>query len=172
MGEFMVKEESSFFDDHPLFLEEKTRSEIDFPVTLTLEMTSYCNLKCWMCPKTAGYVNTTPNQLIKEEVIREVEKILPKIEILQLSGLWGEVFMHPDTYLRILKKAKEFGCEVRTISNGTLLTPELSRALVDIGLDHLTISIDAATSKTYKKIRVGGNFRKLIRQIVQRRTCF
>ena len=94
-----------------------------------------------------------------------MEKIFPRIEVLQLSGLWGEVFMHPDTYIRILKMAKEFGCEVRTISNGTLLTPELSEALVDIGLDNLTISIDAATPRTYKQIRVGGNFRKLIKQL-------
>ncbi len=161
----MGKDEMLFFDDHPLFIEEMTQNEIGFPERLVLEMTSYCNLRCWMCPKTAGYVNTTPNQLVKEDVIREVEKILPKIEVLMLSGLWGEVFMHPDVYVRILQTAKEFGCEVRTISNGTLLTPKLSEALVDIGLDSLTISIDAATSKTYKEIRVGGNFRKLVKRL-------
>jgi len=152
-------------DDHPMFIDDMTKNEIDYPERLTLEMTSYCNLRCWMCPKTAGYVNTPANQIISEEVIKKVGEILPEIEVLQLSGLWGEVFLHPEVYLRILKMAKAEGCEVRTISNGTLLTPELSGKLVDTGLDNLTISIDAATKNTYKKIRVGGNFKTLTKQI-------
>ena len=157
--------EKLILDDHPEFIREITSDEVEFPERLTLEMTSYCNLKCWMCPKTAGFVNTMPNQVIKEEVIQEVEKILPKIEVLQLSGLWGEVFLHPEVYLNILKMAKNEGCEVRTISNGTLLTPEISEQLVEIGLDNLTISIDAATPGTYKTIRVGGDFKRLKKQI-------
>jgi len=161
----MEKEEKLILDDHPEFINSMTSGEIGYPERLTLEMTSYCNLKCWMCPKTAGFTNTVPNHLIEENVITEVAKIFPKIEVLHLSGLWGEVFLHPEVYLRILKMAKEADCEVRTISNGTLLTPELSEKIVDIGLDDLTISIDAATKSTYKKIRVGGNFRKLIKQI-------
>jgi len=118
-----------------------------------------------MCPKTAGHVNTKPNHLIEDDVIEKVKELFPYIEVLQLSGLWGEAFLHPDVYLRILKMAKVEECEVRTISNGTLLTPEFSEKLVEIGLDNLTISIDAATKNTYKKIRVGGNFKTLIKQI-------
>ncbi len=154
-----------FLDDRLEFINALTSKDIGYPERLTLEMTSYCNLKCWMCPKTAGLVNTVPNHLIEESVVSEVAKILPNIEVLQLSGLWGEVFLHPKVYLRILKLAKEADCEVRTISNGTLLTPEISQALVEIGLDNLTISIDAATPRTYKDIRIGGNFKKWIKQI-------
>jgi len=152
-------------DDQPIFVDAMTGQDIGYPERLTLEMTSYCNLKCWMCPKTAGYVNTLPNHLIEEPVIKKVKELLPNIEILQLSGLWGEVFLHPETYFSILKSAKENGCEVRTISNGTLLTPEISKNLVGLGLDDLTISIDAASPRTYKDIRVGGDFKKLIKQL-------
>jgi len=152
-------------DNRPEFLEELARGDLDYPERLTVEMTSYCNLRCWMCPKTAGFVNTTPNRLIGEEIMEKVEELLPHVEILQLSGLWGEVFLHPEVYLKMLKMAKEAGCEVRTISNGTLLVSEISERLVDLGLDNLTISIDAATSKTYQAIRVGGDFKTLVKNL-------
>ncbi len=152
-------------NDHPKYIEEFIRDDMDYPKRLTLEVTSYCNLRCWMCPKTAGFVNTLPNHLIEEDVIHEVRKILPHIEILQLSGLWGEIFLHPEVYLKILKLAKEADCTVSSISNGTLLTTEVAEQVVTLGLDHLTISIDAATSKTYQVIRVGGNFKKLIKNL-------
>jgi len=152
-------------EDQPEYIKAMTSETIEYPERLTLEMTSYCNLKCWMCPKTAGFVNTVPNNLIEEDVIREVAKILPHVEVLQLSGLWGEVFLHPDVYMRILKLAKESECEVRTISNGTLMTKKIAEQLVALGLDHLTISIDAATPETYKNIRVGGDFKTLIKNL-------
>jgi radical SAM protein with 4Fe4S-binding SPASM domain len=38
-------------------------------------------------------------------------------------------------------------------TNGLLLTEEMSRALIDAGLDHMTISIDGATEETYKAVR-------------------
>jgi len=157
--------EKILLDDQPVFISAMTGRDIGYPERLTLEMTSYCNLKCWMCPKTAGYVNTLPNHLIEEPVIEKVKELLPNIEILQLSGLWGEVFLHPEAYFNILKAAKKDNCEVRTISNGTLLTPEISKNLVTLGLDDLTISIDAASPHTYKNIRVGGDFKKLIKQL-------
>lgn len=161
----MKEEKKAFLDNYPGFISSMSNGKIGYPERLTLEMTSYCNLKCWMCPKTVGAVNTLPNHLIEEDVILKAAKLFPKIEVLQLSGLWGEVFLHPEVYLRILKMAKREGCEVRTISNGTLLTPEISEQLVALGLDNLTISIDAATPKTYKSIRIGGNFKALIKNL-------
>ncbi len=161
----MNGKQTLILDNHPLFIEAMAGEEIDYPERLTLEMTSYCNLKCWMCPKTAGHVNTPQNRVIEGRVVEEVKKILPKIEVLQLSGLWGEVFLHPEVYLNILKDAKEAGCVVSTISNGTLLKKEIAEKLVSLGLDNLTISIDAATPETYKRIRVGGDFKTLIKNL-------
>ncbi len=161
----MVGWKDLVLEDHPTYIASLTGERIDFPERLTLEMTSYCNLMCRMCPKTAGHVNTPANRVIEEGVLEKVYPLLSRIETLQLSGLWGEVFIHPELYLQILEKAKEENCEVRTISNGTLLTPEISERLVEIGLDVLTISIDAATPGTYRQIRVGGDFKKLIKQI-------
>ena len=161
----MSEEKAVVLEDHPLFIESLTDRAIDFPERLTLEMTSYCNLRCRMCPKTAGHVNTSVNKVIHREVLERVIPLFPRIETLHLSGLWGEVFLHPDLYLEILKKAKEAGCEVRTISNGALMTREVAEKIVEFGLDDLTISIDAATPETYKEIRIGGDFKKLVKRI-------
>ncbi len=158
-------EDKVVLEDHPLYVEALTNDTIDFPERLTLEMTSYCNLRCRMCPKTAGHVNTAVNKVINQEVLERVVPLFSRIETLHLSGLWGEVFLHTDLYFRILRLAKEAGCEVRTISNGSLMTRDVSEKLVELGLDDLTISVDAATPETYRQIRVGGDFKKLVKQI-------
>lgn len=129
---------------------------VPLPHTLTLELTSYCNLRCRMCPKTHHSVNTVENQVMSRDIFDRLSDILPFINNVELSGLWGEAFMHPDLYLYILGKLKQHPITVTTTSNGTLLTDDLARQLVEIGLDRLTISLDSAKAETYARLRPPG----------------
>lgn len=135
---------------------------IPLPHILTIEITSYCNLRCIMCPRTAGFVNTPPDRVIAIEVIERLEPILKWIDGVDLSGLWGEAFLHPDLYLNILERLKRAHAGVRTVSNGTLITDELAGRLVALGLDCLEISVDAARDETYRAIRRGGELERVI----------
>ena len=126
---------------------------VPLPRHLTLEITSFCNLRCRMCPKTNHAVNTAESQVMSREVFDRVVPFLRHIESLDLSGIWGEAFLHPDLYVDMLKKIKEQGSDVYTISNGTLITDDLARKLVENDLNKLTISLDAATPETYALIR-------------------
>lgn len=135
---------------------------VPFPSMLTVEITSYCNLRCVMCPKTAGFVNTPPDRMMDWETFEKLESVLPYVSVVDLSGLWGEAFIRPGLYLRMLRRLKEHGIHVRTISNGNLITPDLARDLTRLGLDILTISVDAARPETYRKIRPGGELERVL----------
>jgi MoaA/NifB/PqqE/SkfB family radical SAM enzyme len=135
-----------------------TSSLIPLPHILTIEITSYCNLDCVMCPKTAGYVNTAENRVIPLDIVEKLQPVLDRIDGVDLSGLWGEAFLHPDLYIEILNILKKRHIGVRTVTNGTLITDEIAEKLVSLGLDSLEVSIDAATAATYAGIRTGGDF--------------
>jgi radical SAM protein with 4Fe4S-binding SPASM domain len=53
----------------------------------------------------------------------------------------------------MVETCKRAGCMVTFHTNGLLLTPEKSEALVAAGLDHITISLDGATPETYREVR-------------------
>ncbi len=52
-------------------------------------------------------------------------------------------------------QARALGSSVELITNGTLLTHDLSRGLVSAGLDVLWVSLDGATPESYADIRLG-----------------
>jgi len=91
-----------------------------------------------------------------------LKELLPHVESLELNGLWGEAFLHPELYMYMLREIKASGTDVYTISNGTLLSDGLARDIIEAGLDRLVISLDAATPETYAEVRPPGKFDDVI----------
>ena len=50
-------------------------------------------------------------------------------------------------------------------SNANLLDEQAARDIIDCGLDALYIGIDANSPETYAKVRVGGNFEKVVSNV-------
>jgi len=132
------------------------------PEYLLVEITSFCNLKCIMCPKTNRQVNTEENKVMSWEVFEKLIPLFSNAPGDGHNGCLGEAFLHPDIYMKMLKCAKQFNITVHTTSNGTLITEEIARQLVETGLDKLIVSLDAATPATYSKIRPPGKFENVI----------
>ena len=57
------------------------------------------------------------------------------------------------------------GCQAGFLTNGTLLTTDLARQLVDAGLDWIGFSVDGATADVYEAIRPGADFKRLCTSI-------
>lgn len=68
----------------------------------------------------------------------------------------GEPLLHPD----IIEMTKLAPTSI--VTNGELLTPEL---LDKLSLKEIRISLDGADKETHEKIRVGGNFETVVRNI-------
>ena len=115
-----------------------------------------------MCPKTHHAVNTKENQVMPRDVFERLIPLFPHVESLDLNGVWGEAFMHPDLYVDMLRIIKAHGTDVYTMSNGTLLSDGLAQQIVELDLNKLVVSIDAATPETYSRIRPPGRFADVI----------
>ncbi|MEM7825408.1 MAG: radical SAM protein [Candidatus Aenigmatarchaeota archaeon] len=140
------------------------------PVSVLLEPTTKCNLKCKMCARTYW-----ENPKIGDMVFRNFKKVIENFNFLIgsddiqtglcLTGL-GEPFLNKDIFkmIRYAKYKKKIPY-VYIISNGTVITSKVAKRIVLSGLDHLAISLDGATKETYEKIRVGANFNLVIQNI-------
>ena len=78
----------------------------------------------------------------------------------------GEVLLLKNKAVDYIRYAVESGIkEVNLNTNLVVADEQLCRDLVQTGLSKIIIGMDAATEETYNKIRVGGNFPRLLENI-------
>jgi len=125
-----------------------------FPPSISLNITTACNLECLHCSQEAGG-NHSISQLSLEEIVGLFDQF-EKYALwdLRLSG--GEPTCHPKLPEILHDAAKRrFGLVLFT--NGTVLTPSLREAILQIAKDkpsfRIHLSIDGAQAKTHDWLR-------------------
>ncbi len=137
---------------------KKTLEEYPYPVDIIIEVTRYCNLKCIMCPypnlkRSKGHMEFATFKKIVDETARENQNARIWLAIM------GEPLILGDKVATYIQYAKEQGVrEVCLNTNAVFLTEKIADKLLLSGLDKMLVSIDAMTAEAYDKIRVGGNF--------------
>jgi MoaA/NifB/PqqE/SkfB family radical SAM enzyme len=133
---------------------------LNLPLILLVELTSKCNLSCRMCNiHHAAKSGTTIDDALLEmtyEFAKTVSTVYP-------FGL-GEPLLHPNI-AEIVGKYKSSGPSVGMVTNGMLLTKDISRELILKGLDQLVISVDAADASLFAEIRKGGDLQRILENI-------
>ncbi len=82
----------------------------------------------------------------------------------------GEPLLHPDLP-KFVAYAKEKGVlDVFFNTNATLLTKEKSIALINAGLDRMTVSFEGCEPEMYERSRVGAKFQQVVDNVVRLRT--
>lgn len=175
MGLSTVNKTFSFCDENmcPLFVAKKAEDcslrEPDgsayqriseFPETLALGHDPSCNLSCITCRKKVHFAKGKELEMVNRITDEVVRNYLPHAKFLILAGD-GEVFASPA--YRNIYEAEECNPQyIRLLSNGTLFTPENWKHFAEgkKAKIMLTVSVDAATEETYRRIR-RGNFAAL-----------
>jgi len=119
------------------------------PMVVFIEVTNRCNLLCVTCPRT--FFEREPLKSLSLKEFIAIAEQFPTMQRALLHGI-GEPLLNrelPD----IINYLKGRNVEVIINSNGTLLTPEWQKKLIDSGLDQYRCSIDGATNETYARIR-------------------
>jgi MoaA/NifB/PqqE/SkfB family radical SAM enzyme len=118
-----------------------------------------CNLACVFCslPK--------PSAPVSREKVAEILRSLKSMGLLKSHFSGGEAFLHPHIS-QIIQDAVGLGLQVNLTSNGTLITREIARMIVDSGVHSISISLDGASAQTHDKIRgVKGAFKATVKAI-------
>jgi radical SAM protein with 4Fe4S-binding SPASM domain len=114
------------------------------------EVTKGCNLRCIHCRATATELSS-PTDLPTEralEIIRQIASFANPI--LVLSG--GEPLYRGDIF-KLARHATGQGLRVALATNGTLVTKNVARQIVDAGVRRVSMSLDGADANTHDSFR-------------------
>lgn len=137
------------------------------PKICIVDIDSSCNLYCSSCRNSLYIAKKGERQeLDKLKDILKEQMVSANPEWMGYAGN-GEVFVS-DVYRELLLSHKKTeNNHLFLLSNGNLFSmekfKELSRNFSDVSV---TFSVDAVSEETYNKIRRGGNFKKLIENIM------
>ena len=126
------------------------------PFALYVEPTNICNFKCVYCPESFSDFEERSGGLHRLD-LGAFERIAD--QVLDLGGvktlnlyMMGEPFVnkHLPEFIRIAKH-KNIADRVIVTSNGSLLTEDASRRVIDAGLDYLRISIYGGEAEPFAR---------------------
>ena len=140
------------------------------PVSVALEPTTSCNLRCPECPSGLRSFTRPTGQLDPALFRTVIDELHPWLCNLTLY-FQGEPFLHPEL-MSMIRSAADRNVFTRTSTNGHYLTEQNAAGIVGAGLDHLVISIDGVTQETYSAYRKGGRLDRVLegaRNLVQAR---
>ncbi len=124
------------------------------PITISLEPTTACNLRCPECPSgLRAFSRPTGN--VQEDFFRRTVDSLHRDLIYLIFYFQGEPYIHPG-FLDMVSYAHAKGLYTITSTNGHFLNDERARRTVESGLDRLIISVDGTTQETYEQYRKAG----------------
>jgi len=150
-------------DLHGLYWSRVLNRPLVKPRTVTISLTSRCNLKCVMCNHWRNPSHPS-EEISRDQVLKIIEEAadwgVPEIE---LSG--GEPMIRTD-FLEMLSLVRSRGLKVNVTTNGVRIDREMARALTMTPGLRLQISIDGASAETHDAIRgVAGTFEKVMKGI-------
>lgn len=114
------------------------------------EVTKGCNLRCIHCRASATELSS-PSDLSTRTALGIIDQIAAAANpILVLSG--GEPLFRSDIF-QLARYATDKGLRVALATNGTLVTKDVARMIVDSGVKRVSISLDGADALTHDTFR-------------------
>lgn len=132
---------------------------LDTPYAFSIEPSSCCNLRCNYCAHSLGkqrmeenhHVFANMSDEIFELVVKQLKEFPHPVRAITFGGM-GEPTLHkklPEMVRSV--NENHVADRIHLITNGTLLTHELSRGLVEAGLDTMKISLQGLSDAAYEK---------------------
>lgn len=131
-----------------------------YPSYVEIEITTVCNKKCIFCEHTHW---DEKQESLTLDQFKSIVDQFPSLRWINLTGE-GDPFLNKD-FIRMLEYVKKKQVTTFFGDSFDMITPEVSKKLVDIGIDGIYISMDAATKETYEKIKVGCDFDRSVGNI-------
>ena len=130
------------------------------PMTVSIEPTTACNLRCPECPSgLRAFSRPTGN--LKTDFFRQTIDELYQELIYLIFYFQGEPYINPG-FLDMVKYAHQKGIYTITSTNGHFLNDTNARKTIESGLDRLIISVDGTTQEVYENYRKAGKLETVL----------
>lgn len=132
---------------------------LDTPLQMQLELASVCNFKCRFCIhhdndmlRRKGVNFGVMDEEIFQLALDGIKEFPQKIKLINLQSR-GESLLNKNIGAMVKKlKLADVTEKIGLYTNGSLLTPEMSDALIDGGVDVLHVSIEGMSSEKYLEV--------------------
>ena len=133
------------------------------PEIVQIESTNICNAKCVFCPRDEMHRR---QGIMSLDLFRKIVDECVELGITHVRvHNYGEPFIDRKLVEKV-RYAKQQGIkEVGMISNGSLITEQVARGMIDAGLDAINISVDASGRAVFESTRIGLKYDKVIANI-------
>jgi len=138
-------------------MELKNALPLRTPYVIYIDPSDTCNFRCKFCPsgnrelmkKTKGRGHGPMDFELYKQIIDSLCEFPDPIRVIRLYKE-GEPLVNP-RFADMVRYAKEspYVQRVDTTTNGSLLTPERSLAIIDAGLDRINISVEGINEAQY-----------------------
>lgn len=130
------------------------------PITVGIEPTTACNLRCPHCPsglrsftRPTGRLSLARFQALVDELHRDTVYLILYFQ--------GEPYINPQ-FLEMAAYASQKGLYTMSSTNAHFLDESTALRTAEAGLGRLVISLDGTTQESYAHYRVGGQLEKVL----------
>lgn len=142
---------------------ESASEDLGAPLYVAWQITNECNLACLHCIEESGPGKAFKDELGREEALGVIDQLMEH-EVPYLSFSGGEPMLHPH-FFEMVERVTARGSQLKIETNGHYLTPESCARLRDLEVKAVQVSLDGASSATFGRMRVRGEFDKTVQGI-------
>lgn len=133
------------------------------PVSLMVEPSAACNLRCPLCPTGIRVTKRDGYTLDPDDFERALGWFRYTLRAVTFWN-WGEPFLNRELP-RMVAAVSRYGIATNISTNGHYLDGPMLDPILAAGLTRLIISIDTPHAELYDRYRVGGDFDTVTRNI-------
>jgi len=138
-----------------------TESEdLGAPLYVAWQITNECNLACLHCIEESGPGKAFPDELDRTQVFSVLQQMMD-LDVPYLSFSGGEPMLHP-LFFDMVEYICQRDGQLKIETNGHYLSPENCARMKELGVKAVQVSLDGASSATFNRIRVRGEFDRVI----------
>ena len=127
------------------------------PISISIEPTNRCNLRCPQCPSGTGTLTRDAGFMNLNEFKNIIDQISGKTFYLQLF-FQGEPYLNK-SLPEMIEYAKKSKMYVAVSTNGLIFNEKNIDNIIEKAPDKIIFSLDGLDEETYKTYRIGGSFR-------------
>lgn len=129
-----------------------------YPSELEIEVTTLCHLKCIFCEHS--FWKDQPQKNLSFNDFKIIIDQFPNLKFINLTGE-GTCFLNPDFFkmIRYLKRSDVF---VMFVDSFDIFDAEKSKQVIELGVERIEVSLDAACKETYEKIKTGAKWNRTL----------
>ena len=139
-------------------MEGSNIEDYESPLFIAWQINSVCNLGCLHCCQEAG--RKMSDKMDKTQALGLCRQIVElNIPYVAISG--GEPLLCPHIF-EVCESLRDHNISLKIETNGEFIDEHVARRLGQLKLRSVQISCDGATAQAHEKLRVGGNWNKVI----------